>query len=64
MIAIAASINWTDFSLSVRPSRDGFAAEDAAALCRGHPYMMSASQGERGSWKSGRSKGGCMNFVV
>ena len=28
------------------------------------PDMMSASEGGAGSWKSGRSKGGCMNFLV
>ena len=26
--------------------------------------MMSASEGGGGSWKSGRSKGGCVNFIV
>ena len=26
--------------------------------------MMSASEGGGGSWKSGHSKGGCVNFVV
>ena len=26
--------------------------------------MMSASDGEEGSWKRGRSQGGCVNFIV
>ena len=26
--------------------------------------MMSASEGGEGSWKSGRSKGGCVNFIL
>ena len=30
----------------------------------GSPDMMSASEGGVGSWKSGRSKGGCVNSVV
>ena len=31
----------------------------------GHPDMMSTHQGlGRGSGKSGRSKGGCMNFIL
>ena len=28
------------------------------------PDMMSASEGGGGLWKSGRSKGGCVNFRV
>ena len=31
---------------------------------REHPDMMSASEGGGGSWKSGRSKGGCVNFIL
>ena len=26
--------------------------------------MMSASEGGEGAWKSGRSKGGCVNLIV
>ena len=38
----------------------------AAAACalRERPDMMSASEGGGGSWKSGRSKGGCVNFIL
>ena len=28
------------------------------------PDMMSASEGAGGSWKSGHSKGGCMDFIL
>ena len=31
---------------------------------REHPYMMSASEGEGESWKSGRGKRGGEDFVV
>ena len=30
----------------------------------GPPDMMSSSEGERGSWKSRHSKGGCLNFML
>ena len=35
-----------------------------ARCAREHPDMMSASEGGGGSWKSGHSKGGCVNFTV
>ena len=33
-------------------------------VVREHPDMMSASEGGGRSWKSGSSKGGCMNFIL
>ena len=41
---------------------------EAAALKNswhlGPPDIMSASEGEKGSWKSWHSKGGCINFII
>ena len=31
---------------------------------RGLPDMISAFEGVEGSWKSRRSEGGCVNFIV
>ena len=49
-----------------RSQPDAIAGEvcSAAVSNREPPDMMSASEVGRGSWKSGLSKGGCVNFVL
>ena len=34
-----------------------------SVVVREHPDMMSASEEGGGSWRSGRSRGGCLNFI-
>ena len=48
----------------VNAARRSIGAGVADADLWGHPDKMSVSEGWRGSWKSRRSKGGCVNFVV